>query len=84
MTFRFVPKRLNLRKRRLQALRLVEEETRRYRPTKNYLEYLPAPPEAAFQVNIPPYVNQTLFLTVFSKGTLFWTVFNLFQNTYPV
>jgi pre-mRNA-splicing factor SPF27 len=26
----------------LQALALVEEETRRYRPTKNYLEHLPA------------------------------------------
>ncbi|XP_065197978.1 pre-mRNA-splicing factor SPF27-like [Sycon ciliatum] len=30
------------------ALKLVEEETRRYRPTKNYLDYLPAAPEAVF------------------------------------
>lgn len=28
----------------------MEEETRRYRPTKNYLEYLPAPSYNAFEV----------------------------------
>ena len=26
-----------------QAMRFIEEETKRYRPTKNYLEYLPTP-----------------------------------------
>ncbi|CAH1775665.1 unnamed protein product [Owenia fusiformis] len=31
------------------ALALVEEETRRYRPTKNYLEYLPPPVYNAFE-----------------------------------
>ncbi|KAL3842005.1 hypothetical protein ACJMK2_020078 [Sinanodonta woodiana] len=34
------------------ALALVEEETRRYRPTKNYLEYLPAPNYNAFETEI--------------------------------
>lgn len=34
----------------LQAAALVEEETRRYRPTKNYLSYLPTPDFAAFEV----------------------------------
>ena len=29
---------------------LVEEETRRYRPTKNYLEFLP-PPKTTFEVD---------------------------------
>lgn len=33
----------------LQALELVEEETRRYRPTKNYLEFL-QPPKTTFEV----------------------------------
>ena len=32
-----------------QALTLVEEETRRYRPTKNYLEHLPNLNLAAFE-----------------------------------
>ena len=32
-----------------QALALVEEETRRYRPTKNYLEHLPPLNLAAFE-----------------------------------
>ena len=27
----------------VQALRMVEDETKRYRPTKNYLEYFPTP-----------------------------------------
>ncbi len=31
-------------------MRLVEEETRRYRPTKNYLEYLPTP-KSTFEVS---------------------------------
>ena len=34
----------------LQAMRLVEEETRRYRPTKNYLEFL-QPPKLTFEVS---------------------------------
>ncbi|KAK3104614.1 hypothetical protein FSP39_006206 [Pinctada imbricata] len=34
------------------ALALVEEETRRYRPTKNYLEYLPPPNYNAFETEI--------------------------------
>ncbi|KAK3580907.1 hypothetical protein CHS0354_008197 [Potamilus streckersoni] len=34
------------------ALALVEEETRRYRPTKNYLEYLPAPNYNAFETEM--------------------------------
>ncbi|KAJ8320302.1 hypothetical protein KUTeg_001889 [Tegillarca granosa] len=34
------------------ALALVDEETRRYRPTKNYLEYLPAPAYNAFETEI--------------------------------
>ncbi|XP_062505083.1 pre-mRNA-splicing factor SPF27-like [Corticium candelabrum] len=33
---------------REEAAALVDEETRRYRPTRNYLEYLPAVPEDAF------------------------------------
>ena len=41
-----------------QALKLVEEETRRYRPTKNYLDYLPAPPDAVFLVST---VKGTIF-----------------------
>lgn len=32
-----------------QAMRMVEEETRRYRPTKNYLEFLPLP-KTSFEV----------------------------------
>uniref|UniRef100_A0A672KTV4 Pre-mRNA-splicing factor SPF27 n=1 Tax=Sinocyclocheilus grahami TaxID=75366 RepID=A0A672KTV4_SINGR len=32
------------------AAALVEEETRRYRPTKNYLSYLPTPDFSAFEV----------------------------------
>jgi len=34
------------------ALALVEEETRRYRPTKNYLEHLPPVDVAAFETEI--------------------------------
>uniref|UniRef100_F7FQ59 Pre-mRNA-splicing factor SPF27 n=1 Tax=Ornithorhynchus anatinus TaxID=9258 RepID=F7FQ59_ORNAN len=34
------------------AAALVEEETRRYRPTKNYLSYLPAPDYSAFETDI--------------------------------
>jgi len=30
---------------------LVEEETRRYRPTKNYLDYLPPADYTAFEVS---------------------------------
>ena len=33
-----------------QVNALIEEETRRYRPTKNYLEYLPDPKFSAFEV----------------------------------
>lgn len=33
-----------------QAAALVEEETRRYRPTKNYLSYLATPDFSAFEV----------------------------------
>jgi hypothetical protein len=33
-----------------QALALVEEETRRYRPTKNYLEYLSPANYSSFEV----------------------------------
>uniref|UniRef100_UPI00398E3FDD pre-mRNA-splicing factor SPF27 n=1 Tax=Pristiophorus japonicus TaxID=55135 RepID=UPI00398E3FDD len=32
------------------AAALVEEETRRYRPTKNYLSYLPTPDYSAFEL----------------------------------
>jgi pre-mRNA-splicing factor SPF27 len=35
-----------------QALAMVEEETRRYRPTKNYLEHLPPLNLSAFEVSI--------------------------------
>uniref|UniRef100_A0AAY4DNK8 Pre-mRNA-splicing factor SPF27 n=1 Tax=Denticeps clupeoides TaxID=299321 RepID=A0AAY4DNK8_9TELE len=34
------------------AAALVEEETRRYRPTKNYLSYLPMPDFSAFETEI--------------------------------
>uniref|UniRef100_A0A3B3CD82 Pre-mRNA-splicing factor SPF27 n=1 Tax=Oryzias melastigma TaxID=30732 RepID=A0A3B3CD82_ORYME len=34
------------------AAALVEEETRRYRPTKNYLSYLPMPEFSAFETEI--------------------------------
>ncbi|KAM7053880.1 pre-mRNA-splicing factor SPF27 isoform 2-T2 [Molossus nigricans] len=34
------------------AAALVEEETRRYRPTKNYLSYLTAPDYSAFETDI--------------------------------
>merc|ERR1711976_605170 len=34
------------------ALALVEEETRRYRPTKNYLDYLPPANYTAFETEI--------------------------------
>ncbi|XP_044142294.1 pre-mRNA-splicing factor SPF27 [Bufo gargarizans] len=34
------------------AAALVEEETRRYRPTKNYLSYLPTPDYSAFETEI--------------------------------
>ena len=34
----------------LQAHALVEEETRRYRPTKNYLDYLPPADYNAYEV----------------------------------
>ncbi|MGH0190667.1 UNVERIFIED_CONTAM: hypothetical protein FKN15_049053 [Acipenser sinensis] len=34
------------------AAALVEEETRRYRPTKNYLSYLPTPDFSTFECNI--------------------------------
>ena len=33
-----------------QAMQLVEEETKRYRPTKNYIEFL-QPPKSTFEVN---------------------------------
>ena len=34
------------------AAALVEEETRRYRPTKNYLSYVTAPDYSAFETDI--------------------------------
>ena len=34
----------------VQVNQLVEEETRRYRPTKNYLEFFPTPDYDAFEV----------------------------------
>ncbi len=34
------------------AIALVEEETRRYRPTKNYLDYLPAPNYSSFETEM--------------------------------
>ncbi|XP_046557142.1 pre-mRNA-splicing factor SPF27-like [Haliotis rubra] len=34
------------------AIALVEEETRRYRPTKNYLDYLPPPNYIAFETEM--------------------------------
>ena len=34
-----------------QAMQLVEEETRRYRPTKNYLDFLQSQ-KASFEVRI--------------------------------
>lgn len=34
------------------ALELVEEETRRYRPTKNYLDYLPPPNFSLFETEV--------------------------------
>jgi hypothetical protein len=34
-----------------QALALVDEETKRYRPTKNYLEHLGATKTDAFEVS---------------------------------
>ncbi|KAL5015058.1 hypothetical protein ScPMuIL_009328 [Solemya velum] len=37
---------------RESALALVEEETRRYRPTKNYLEYLPSASYNSFETEI--------------------------------
>ena len=36
--------------RRNQVNQLVEEETRRYRPTKNYLDFLATPDYEAFEV----------------------------------
>jgi pre-mRNA-splicing factor SPF27 len=36
---------------REEAMQLVEEETRRYRPTKNYLEFL-QPPKSTFETDI--------------------------------
>ncbi|XP_056016610.1 pre-mRNA-splicing factor SPF27-like isoform X1 [Ostrea edulis] len=42
------------------ALSLVEEETRRYRPTKNYLEYLPAPNYNAFETEIMKNENERM------------------------
>ena len=36
----------------LQAYALVEEETRRYRPTKNYLEHLPALDHTPFETEV--------------------------------
>ena len=35
-----------------QALAMVEDEKKRYRPTKNYLEQLPALNTNSFEVNI--------------------------------
>ena len=35
-----------------KALALVEEETRRYRPTKNYLDHLPTPNMQAYEVSV--------------------------------
>lgn len=35
-----------------QALALVDEETRRYRPTKNYLEHLPPLELSSFEVGV--------------------------------
>ncbi|XP_070561208.1 pre-mRNA-splicing factor SPF27-like [Ptychodera flava] len=37
---------------RESAYALVEEECRRYRPTKNYLEYLPPPDYSAFETEV--------------------------------
>nr|CAB3225206.1 pre-mRNA-splicing factor SPF27 [Phallusia mammillata] len=34
------------------AIAMVEEETRRYRPTRNYLQYLPNPNLSAFETDI--------------------------------
>uniref|UniRef100_A0A8C7P0G6 Pre-mRNA-splicing factor SPF27 n=1 Tax=Oncorhynchus mykiss TaxID=8022 RepID=A0A8C7P0G6_ONCMY len=40
------------------AAALVEEETRRYRPTKNYLSYIPTPDFTTFEVTINEYFER--------------------------
>ena len=49
-----------------QALALVEEETRRYRPTKNYLEYLPPASYSTFEVsNLCCILGKSVFYVIF-------------------
>ena len=44
-------------------MQLVEEETRRYRPSKNYLEFL-QPPKSTFEVNFPKFIQIIMCLSV--------------------
>ncbi|KAF6714544.1 Pre-mRNA-splicing factor SPF27 [Oryzias melastigma] len=44
------------------AAALVEEETRRYRPTKNYLSYLPMPEFSAFEVKAQTFETSLILL----------------------
>lgn len=64
----------------MQAAALVEEETRRYRPTKNYLSYLPTPDFSAFEVTKKkPTQAPWILLTTLISGTK-WTalIFKIF------
>lgn len=49
---------------------MVEEETRRYRPTKNYLEHLPALNLHAFEVSFSFNLFLSFFFTLCLEFTL--------------
>jgi pre-mRNA-splicing factor SPF27 len=46
------------------ALAMVEEENKRYRPTKNYLEHLPQLNLSAFETDIMKKVSLGLLITI--------------------
>lgn len=51
-----------------QALAMVEDEKKRYRPTKNYLEHLPVLNLAGFEVN-----NSQTNILIYMQQT--WVIF---------
>ena len=64
-----------------QAFALVEEETRRYRPTKNYLDYLPPADFDKFEVRS---LFREYFDCLFSKEELRLATFPTITSPQPL
>ena len=61
-----------------KALALVEEETRRYRPTKNYLDHLPTAKYDSFEVNFISFFFHDIYFPLSSIFLFICSVVDLF------